>query len=524
METLNFALPGLRREEEAALRLRALFEQRGYRLFRLGSFEEYDLYMQNRSFLKGADIISFTGADGRLMALKPDLTLPLVKNTPDGEVRRVYYNENVYRRSRQSGEYREIHQMGLEFIGAEGPESEAEVLRLAAESLGQIGTAALDLSHMGYIEAMLAPFGGSELREDALAALQEKSPHGMRQAAQAAGLSQETAEKLAALAALSGPVGQALQTAKALADGVADAQQPLAELEALGQALGEVPGVELRLDFSTLNDIDYYNGLIFQGFVQGVPGAVLSGGRYDNLMRRFGKRQGALGFALYLSVLGGLEAEGQGNKTARDGYLNVALPKGRLGQQVYALFEKAGLPCRGLAEKSRKLVFEDPESRVRYFLVKPADVDIYVEHGAADIGVVGKDVLLESGAEVLELLDLHLGVCRLAVAGYPGFTGDPAATLRVASKYPNVTRRYYAGKSQSVEIIKLNGSIELAPITGLADVIVDIVETGSTLRENNLDVLAEVAPSSARLIANRAAWRFKGDVIETLLRKLEGLL
>ncbi len=522
METLDFALPKLRREECVTLQLRELFERQGYRLLRMGSFEEYDLYLQNRPFLKGEDVISFTGADGRLMALKPDLTLSIVKNTPEGESRRVYYNENVYRRSRASGEYREIRQMGLEAIGGEG--AEAEVLRLAALSLSVIGAAALDLSHMEFIEAMLAPFGTNPAREAALLALREKSPHGMRAAAQKAGLKAEETEKLAELAALSGAFGPALATAQKLAQGIPGAQKPLLELEALQKELGRVPEVELRLDFSILNDVDYYNGLIFQGFVQGVAQAVLSGGRYDNLVRRFGKSQGGLGFALYLNALTGEGSAAEHMADEAGGYLNVALPKGRLGQQVYALFEKAGLPCQGLSEKSRKLVFEDPQSKVRYFLVKPTDVDIYVEHGAADIGVVGKDVLLESGADVLELLDLKLGACRLAVAGHPGFVSNPAAPLRVASKYPNVARRYYAGQSQAVEVIKLNGSIELAPIIGLADVIVDIVETGSTLRENNLDVLAEVAPSSARLIANRASWRFKGDVMKTLLEKLEGLL
>lgn len=516
---MEMELPALRRDEKATLRLRALYEKQGYRLYRMGSFEEYDLYMQNRPFLNGEDVISFTGARGRLMALKPDVTLSIVKNTPPGAARRVYYNENVFRRSRQSGEYREIRQMGLEYIGGQGAGAEEEVLRLAAKSLALIGAAVLDLSHMEFIEAMLAPFGGGEERQAALEALQNKSPHGMRAAGAAAGLPAGTCEKLARLAALAGPMESAFPEAKELAEGVPGTARPLEELEALhGALLGE--GVALRLDFSILNDVSYYNGLIFQGFVQGVSRAVLSGGRYDNLMRRFEKDQAALGFALYLDALGAAEEE---DANGGGEWLNVALPKGRMGNKVYALFEKAGLSCRGLLEESRKLVFEDEASRVRYFLVKPTDVDIYVEHGAADIGVVGRDVLLEGGADVLELLDMRLGVCRLAVAGREGFVPDPARPLRVASKYPNVARRYYAARSQSVEIIKLHGSIELAPLIGLSDVIVDIVETGSTLIENDLAVLAEIEPSSARLIANRASWRFKGKTIQALLGRLAGL-
>ncbi len=521
-------LPVLRKDEEVALRLRAVFEQQGYRLHRMGSFEEYDLYMQNKPFLMGDDIITFTGIDGRLMALKPDVTLSIVKNTPNGESRRLYYTESVYRRSRQTGEYREINQMGLEYIGGAGLQAEAEVLLLAAKSLQEAGDGALDLSHMEFIEAMLAPFGGSEARAKAVLALQDKSPHGMELAAKEAGLPEETSQKLQALAVLSGSFDATIQQARKIASGAPGTQAPLDELEQLAAVLRkENPTILLRLDFSILNDVDYYNGLIFQGFVKGIPRVVLAGGRYDNLLRRFDKTQGAIGFALYLDEITRENQNETGiGETAntKDGYLNVALPKGRMGNKVYSLFEKAGFGCPEILQESRKLVFEDSQNKVRYFLVKPSDVDIYVEHGAADIGVAGRDVLLESSADVLEILDLGLGRCRLAVAAQKGFVEDPAKVLRVATKYPAVARRYYGARSRSVEIIKLHGSIELAPILGLSDVIVDIVETGSTLVENNLEVIADVEPSTARLIANKAAWRFKGNTIQKLVERLGELL
>ncbi len=522
---MDFELPRLRREERVALRLRGVYEANGYRMFRMGSFEEYDLYMQNKAFLMGEDIITFTAADGRLLALKPDVTLSIVKNTRPGEVRRLYYNENVFRRSRHTGEYREISQMGLEFIGGDGAGAEAEVLRLAAESLAAIGDCALDLSHMEFVEAALAGFGEGEAQQAALAALRDKSPHGMREAARLAGLGGEAAETMAALAELSGPFDAALQKARVLAAGIPGCKKPLDELEALRRALNGTP-VAVRLDFSLLNDVDYYSGLLFQGYVSGIPRPVLAGGRYDKLLRRFGKQQGAVGFALYLDALGlaAPAAEAAPGEKASPPWLNVALPKGRLGNKVYELLQQAGYACPGVLDEGRRLVFEDAAARLRYFLVKPGDVDIYVERGAADIGVAGKDVLLESGADVLELLDLRLGACRLAVAGRTDFTEDPARPLRVATKYPAVARAYYAGHSRSVEIIKLHGSIELAPLLDLADVIVDIVESGATLRENDLAVLAEVAPSSARLIANRASWRFKEERIRTLTERLGTLL
>lgn len=205
--------------------------------------------------------------------------------------------------------------------------------------------------------------------------------------------------------------------------------------------------------------------------------------------------------------------------------LNIALPKGRLGEKVYKVFERAGYGAEDvLDEKTRKLVFENPDVGVRYFWVKPSDVAIYVERGAADIGVVGKDILLEYKPEIYELLDLKLGVCRLAVAAKKDFSDTLDFTLRVATKFPNVAMDYYAGKGRDIDVIKLNGSIELAPILGLSDVILDIVETGATLRENNLEPIETVAPVSARLVANTSSFQFKNTEINGLLEKLKGAL
>ena len=200
--------------------------------------------------------------------------------------------------------------------------------------------------------------------------------------------------------------------------------------------------------------------------------------------------------------------------------LNIALPKGRLGEQVYEAFERAGFPCPQIRENSRKLIFENPEADVRYFWAKPSDVTVYVERGAADIGVAGKDILLEYEPEVYELLDLSLGRCRMAVAAPRGFRDDARYTLRVATKFSRIAKHYYHSIGREIEIIHLNGSIELAPIVGLSDVIVDIVETGTTLRENNLEVVETIVPISARLIANRSSFKFKTGQIETLLREL----
>ncbi len=200
--------------------------------------------------------------------------------------------------------------------------------------------------------------------------------------------------------------------------------------------------------------------------------------------------------------------------------LNIALPKGRLGEKAYAMLKNSGYPCPALEDPGRRLIFENPEKNVRYFWVKPSDVAIYVERGAADLGIVGKDILLEYAPDVYELLDLNMGKCRMAVAGKKDFREPVGKTLKVATKFPNIAQRYYSGKCRDIDIIHLNGSIELAPILGLSHVIVDIVETGVTLRENDLMVYEEIVPISARLIANVAAYQFKEQSINRICGSL----
>ena len=197
-------------------------------------------------------------------------------------------------------------------------------------------------------------------------------------------------------------------------------------------------------------------------------------------------------------------------------FLNIALPKGRLGEKVYDMFEAAGFECPTIREGGRRLIFENAELGIRYFWVKPSDVAIYVERGAADIGVAGKDILLEYRPDVYELLDLNIGKCHMAVAAKNGFVDDRNKTLRVATKFTRIAKNYYASLGRDIDIIHLNGSIELAPILDLSDVIVDIVETGATLKENNLSVVEKFEPISARLIANKSSFMFSASIIEKI--------
>ena len=508
----------LRPQERLALRL--LYEQAGFRQYRMGRFEEYGLYQQNRRFLASDQVITFTDLDGRLLALKPDVTLSIAKNAQFGEggCGRFYYSENVYRPSQESHTFQEISQMGLECIGAVDDGITAQAVSLAGKSLALAGRDfVLEASHMGFVTGLLDAVGAPEAaRPRLLGCIRDRNRHELRAAAEEAGLSRQGADALCRLDALAGDWETVLAQA-----------EPVALNAAMGAALGELrtlcaalesQGQKLRLDLSLVNNMEYYNGLVLQGYVAGLPRAVLKGGRYDPLAEQFRPGAKAIGFALYLDELDRLSeaASPEGEKTM----LNVALPKGRLGDKVYHLLAEVGCGCPEDYNESRKLVVENPEAGIRYFLVKPSDVAIYVEHGAADVGIVGKDILGESGADVYELLDTGLGKCRMCVAGAEDFADDPGRTLRVATKFVNIAKAYYAAQGRDIDIIKLNGSIELAPLLGLSDVIVDIVETGTTLRENHLKVLAEFMPVSARLVANRASFQFKRREIEALLGKL----
>ncbi len=507
----------LQNREKIVFALRQLYQSHGYRPYRMSKFEEYDLYAGNKDFLVSDNVITFTDTDGKLMALKPDVTLSIIKNSPDtpDETQKVYYNENVYRVSKGTGSFMEIMQAGVECFGRVGEREIVETLTLAAESLQMLsGTAVLALSDLDILAEVVERLAPDAERQRALyRAIGEKNPH------EAAALCADCADKEAAalLEQLLALHGDAAQAAALLAGtGLKTAAGFCRVLDALA-ATPAAP--MLQVDFSVMGDIHYYNGIVFKGFVRDIPTDVLSGGQYDKLMRRMGRRASAVGFAVYTDVLDRIDLSSPA-PAAADDFINVALPKGRLGEKIYALFAAAGYECPAILEPNRKLIFENPEKRVRYFWVKPSDVPIYVERGAADIGVAGKDILLEYEPDIYELLDLKKGRCRMAVAAPKGYCDDPAGTLRVATKFAHIAKTHYRAQGRDIDIIHLNGSIEIAPILGLSDVIVDIVETGTTLKENDLEVIDTIIPISARLIANKAAFKFKAEAIR---RIAEGL-
>lgn len=536
--------------EKIIFTLRALYRACGYTPYKMSKFEEYDFYAHNKDFLISDNVITFTDTTGKLMALKPDVTLSIIKNIKEqpGEVQKVFYNENVYRTSDGNGAFKELMQMGLECFGDIHPENICEVITLAAKSLKSISSASvLELSHLGLLTDIIDEFEiSSSDKATIFKYISEKNLHELTALCNKLCIPSEKTQCLKTILTSNGNAKDVL-AALSFVSKSETKSDAFMQLQTLIDSLDAEIADMLRIDFSVVSDINYYNGIVFKGFIEGIPFPVLSGGQYDKLMQKMHRNSSAIGFAVYLDVLERLNNQTilsslsinlnetnnellmedtnkdtitNNNAIKEVPMLNVALPKGRLGEKVYDMFEKAGFECPSIKENNRKLIFENKEKGVRYFWVKPSDVAIYVERGAADIGVAGKDILLEYEPDVYELSDLDIGKCRMAVAAKKDFKDDTQRTLQVATKFTNIARQYYQSKGREIDIIHLNGSIEIAPILGLSDVIVDIVETGTTLKENNLEVFETIVPISARLIANKASYKFKSEQIETLVKKI----
>ena len=542
---MNFDSSILRNDEKIIFTLRALYSRYGYSQYKMSKFEEYDFYGRNKDYLISDRMITFTDTNGKLMALKPDVTLSIIKSIEDDEdsIQKLYYNENVFRASETSGGFKEIMQAGLECIGALKPDDIGQVLQLAALSLKEISDdSILELTHLGIIASIIDSLDiTDDSRQGILRCINEKNTDTMAAICSEEKVEPSIADALSRLALLYVDVENAVSEIRnivnidalkdniGLSNAISDFEMCIASLNTDWQEKFGISGM-LKVDFSIESDLKYYNGIVFNGFINGIPTTVLSGGQYNKLMQKMGRKSHAIGFAVYLGALERLEIKDEFKPTSNiivpseKKFLNVALPKGRLGEKVYDMFARSGFECPSILENNRKLIFENEERQVRYFWAKPSDVQIYVERGAADIGVAGKDILLEYEPDVYELLDLNIGKCRMCVAAPKDFRDNPDRTLKVATKFSNIARSYYASIDREIDIVHLNGSIEIAPILGLTDVIVDIVETGTTLKENDLQVFETIVPISARLIANKASYKFNSEKIMQIQRSISEMV
>ena len=476
---------------------------------------------------------------GRLLAMRPDSTIPIARLTATKlkgyeKPLRLYYAQKVYRQQPElRGRSSEIMQMGIELIGLSTFESDIEVLVAGIEALSSCcgDDFRIELGHIGIFKLLMDDLNASpEQKENIHSLILSKNYAGLSDLLEEFPESQ-TVEILKELPRLFGGK-EAFEKARELFDGYdAKLHFMLSYLERIFQGLMERNLMDkIMIDLGLVNQAEYYSSLIFRGYISSAGEPVLSGGRYDELFKDFGESLPAIGFGINVDQLAAGQLKGEeARKNAENARtqpeknsIRIALTKGRLEKSIVDLFDEIGYNCDNLKDKGRKLLLAIPNKKMDVVLAKAADVITYVEHGVCDVGIVGKDTIMESGGTFYEVLDLGFGKCRFALAvpkGSDFYSGY--STKRIATKYPKVASAYFESKGMDVEVIKIEGSVELAPLLSLADGIVDIVETGTTLKENGLEVIEEIRNISARLIVNVASMKLKKAEIDRLISDMQ---
>ncbi len=514
-------------------RCRTVFESWGYGEVATPAFEYFDLLSSETGEQISREMFRFVDSDGRLVALRPEMTTPIARMVAQRMKRetppfRLFYVQDVFREEpTRLGQPRQFEQAGVELLGAGGPEADMEIVAVAAGMLGEAGLAdfQIGIGHVGLFRLVLEQLGlDAQRRENAKQLATDRNLVGL--GSLLSEISPEARDTVIRLVNTRGG-SEAIEAARSLA-AVAAAQVLLDQLAETYRLLAERDlSSKVLLDFGIIRDFDYYTGLVLEAYAPGVGMPIATGGRYDNLLAHFGVPMPAAGFAAGLERVHIAVAEQEAKEEPSPAMLRVALPKGALFEETLALLERAGFDASKMREDSRKLRFVDEAAGVEYIVARPTDIPTYVEYGGVDLGIAGKDVLLESRARVFELLDLGYGECRFVVAAPEGRRKQMRESylhlgqVRVATKYPNVTEDFFAENGIQVEIIKLHGSIELAPLVGLADEIVDIVSTGRTLAENRLTVIEEIATSTARLVSNQVSQRLNYDRIGEFVERVE---
>ena len=512
---------------------------RGYQGIETPTFEFFDVFSREVGTVSSRELYKFFDKEGNTLVLRPDMTPSIARAVSkyfhdETPIRLCYMGNTFINYDKYQGRLKETTQMGAELMGDGSVASDVELLSVLIEALQEAGLREFQVSvgQVEFFKALLQEAGIGNAAEESLRRLiSDKNRFGAEELLASYDISEKLRATFLEIATLTGGE-EALQKARSLTDN-AEALEALERLQEIYEGLKEKDYEKyVTFDLSMLSKYNYYTGIIFHAYSYGYGEPIAKGGRYDNLLSHFGRELPAVGFAIVVDQLQRAlrnDAEKKVNATA-DGkrYLTFALTKGRLAKKTLELLEKVGITCEEMKDPdSRKLIFVNEELGLKFFLAKGPDVPTYVEYGAADIGVVGKDTLVEEGRKMYEVLDLGFGKCRMCVCG-PESAREKLAhqeQIRVATKYPDIAKDYfYNQKHQTVEIIKLNGSIELAPIVGLSDVIVDIVETGSTLRENGLSVLEEVMPLSARMVVNQVSMKMESERITKLIQDLRAAL
>lgn len=509
-----------RRRIESALS--DLYKENSYRRVITGAVEFLDVF-KGASDIGYDDMYKFEDISGRATVLRPDNTLPIARlvatrlDQKDFPVR-LYYNQNIFLRGKKAdGRAHEIAQSGVELIGLSSLEADIEVISMALEGLkrAKLESFKLEIGHAGFLKAVLDEMALDRAQKARICALIEsKNYAALGDLLNEIGDTPETA-LLHKIPRLFGGI-DVLEEAKQLYRSK-KSDEALEYIRRLYEKLCEL-GVQgdMIIDLGFANRTDYYTGVIFRGYAEGSGVTVLSGGRYDRLLSKFGADAPAIGFAFDVNSLCDVVRETINIERP----IRIALTKGRLEKSAVGMFKTMGLDTSELEKKGRRLIL--PVDKYEAVLSKANDVITYVEHGVCDIGIVGKDTIVESKGSFYEVLDLNIGKCAFALAAPASsdfWGGHKRKTI--ASKYPAVAKEFFESRGMDVNIIQIMGSVELAPLLGLADGIVDIVETGATLRENGLEVVEEIMPISARVIVNIASMKLRKAEIEEFLQDIE---
>lgn len=525
-DLLFSACRALRQTETA---IREALENREYHEIITPSVEYYDVFAQANPELDQQRMLKIIDRSGRICVARPDNTTPIARiaatRLDDAALPvRLYYSQKVFRSvSGDHGHKGEFLQVGAELIGKDGLGADVDILSAAFEALRATGVQnfRIELGHAEIYKALIEELGvTSEVAESVRRLIENKSfaalndmlaPYRERPACSA----------LQAMPQLFGGL-EVLETVESLTGNVR-VLGAVSYLRRLWMALDAAGfGDSVMIDLGLVHEMDYYTGIMFRGYIGGAGATILSGGRYNALCAKFGRDIAAGGFGIDVEMVAECLSGEQETKQSRRDSIRIALTKGRLEKKTVALLKKAGYNTDEIENPSRKLIFNLPNTNIEVVLAKAADVITYVEHGVCDMGVVGKDTIMEKGGSFYEMVDLGFGKCRFALATKKGkdvYGGYK--TPVIATKYPAVTRAFFNQKNMDIETIKIEGSVELAPLLELADAIVDIVETGSTLRENGLEVIEDVAPISARIIVNLASAKMKKTAIEKVISDLE---
>ena len=508
-----------------------LMEQEGFCLMQTPSFEYFDVFANNIGTIPSGQLYKFYDKEGNTLVLRPDFTPAMARAfsrlyyAEEGPVRLCYSGSTFINGDDLDGRLKESTQIGAELYNDDSCEADAAMISLVVNCMKTVGFKdfVVSVGNANFFKGLCDELGISEGEEEALHKLiSSKNYYKARELLAELSIDNAHTELIVNIS----DAYSSKDSLYALMDKVTStrSRKALERLIRIYELL-EICGNDkyITIDLGLLNKYNYYTGVLFRAYTYGSGDAVMKGGRYDNLVKEFGKDCPAIGFGISVDEI--LAAIREQRSSATDNhYLTFALTKGRLADKTMDILERAGISCEQVRDKTtRRLIFVNEEQKLRFFLAKGPDVPTYVEHGVADIGITGSDTIIEENRKVLEVLDLNIGKCRMCVCGPQSAKAllETRDLIKIATKYPGIAREYFNDRRhQSVDIIKLNGSIELAPIVGLADCIVDIVETGSTLRENGLGILAEICDISARMIVNPVSMRLQTGRISALIDRI----